>query len=149
MDHTGDGKAGFEDQVILGRTSPVCYGGFSTLLSWKGLSLDVQSDYALGQKRLNMNRMLDEKATAVSDKYVEDADFFRLARVSVCYDIPIKKAWLKKLRVSLTGTNLAIASPYSGYNPDVNSYSSPYSRGVDYGTAPLARGEMAGVSLTF
>lgn len=149
MDHTGDGKAGFEDQVILGRTSPVCYGGFSTLLSWKGLSLDVQSDYALGQKRLNMNKMLDEKATAVSDKYVEDADFFRLARVSVCYDIPIKKAWLKKLSVSLTGTNLAIASPYSGYNPDVNSYSSPYSRGVDYGTAPLARAVMAGVSLTF
>ena len=148
-DHTGDGKAGFEDQVILGRTSPVCYGGFSTLLSWKGLSLDVQSDYAVGQKLLNMNRMLDNKATAVSDKYVENADFFRIARVSVCYDIPVKKAWLKKLSVSLTGTNLAIASPYSGYNPDVNSYSSPYSRGVDYGTAPLARAIMAGVNLTF
>ncbi len=149
MDHTGDGKAGFEDQVILGRTSPVCYGGFSTLLSWKGLSLDVQSDYAVGQKLLNMNRMLDDKATAVSDKYVENADFFRIARVSVCYDIPVKKAWLKKLSVSLTGTNLMIASPYSGYNPDVNSYSSSYSRGVDYGTVPMARAIMAGVSLTF
>ena len=148
-DHTGDGKAGFEDQVILGRTSPVCYGGLSTMLSWKGLSLDVQSDYAVGQKLLNMNRMLDDKAAAVSDQYVESADFFRLARLSVCYDIPVKKSWLREVSVSLTGTNLAIASPYSGYNPDVNSYSSPYSRGVDYGTAPLARVVMAGVSLTF
>ena len=83
------------------------------------------------------------------DKYVEKADFFRLARLSVCYDIPIRKTWLKKLSVSLTGTNLFIASPYSGYSPDVNSYSSPYSRGADYGTAPLARGILAGVSLTF
>lgn len=119
------------------------------MLSWKGLSLDVQSDYAVGQKLLNMNRMLDDKATAVSDKYVENADFFRIARVSVCYDIPVKKAWLKKLSVSLTGTNLIIASPYSGYNPDVNSYSSSYSRGLDYGTVPMARAIMAGVSLTF
>jgi hypothetical protein len=69
--------------------------------------------------------------------------------VSVCYDIPVKKHWLKKLTVSLAGSNLLIASPYSGFNPDVNSYSSPYSRGADYGSAPLARTITAGVSLTF
>ena len=149
MDHTGDGKAGEEDKVILGRTTPICYGGLSSVLSWKGLSLDIQGDYAIGQQLLNMNRMLDDKATAVSDKYVEAADFFRLSKVALSYDIPVKKAWLKKLSVSLAGTNLLIATPYSGYNPDVNSYSSPYSRGIDYGTAPLARAVMAGVSLTF
>ena len=148
MDHTGDGKAGQEDRVMLGRTTPVCYGGFSTTLSWKGLALDIRSDYATGQKLLNMNRMLDDGATEVSDKYVEDADFFRLSSVSLIYNIPMKKT-LKKLAVSLTGTNLLVASPYSGYNPDVNSYSSPYSRGADYGTVPLAKAIVAGVSLTF
>ena len=149
VDQTGDGKVAQEDMIMLARTLPVCYGGLSTILSWKGLSLDVQTDYAVGQKLLNMNRMFDDKATEVSDKYIEDADFFRLSRVSVCYDIPVKKHWLKKLTVSLAGSNLLIASPYSGFNPDVNSYSSPYSRGADYGSAPLARTITAGVSLTF
>ena len=149
MDYTGDGNAAEEDKVILGRTIPLYHGGFSTDVSWKGLSLDMQTDYALGQKLLNMNRMLDDKATDVSAKYVEAADYFRIARLTLSYDIPVKKAWLKRLTVSLVGTNLLIASPYSGYNPDVNSYSSPYLRGADYGTAPLARTVLAGVSLTF
>lgn len=149
VDHTGDGKIGTEDKVMLARTVPVCHGGLSTVLSWKGLSLDIQTDYAVGQSLLNMNRMLDDGASDVSDKYVEAADFFRLSRVSLCYDIPVRKPWLKKLTVSLAGNNLLIASPYSGYNPDVNSFFSPYSRGADYGTAPLARAVVAGVSLTF
>lgn len=149
MDHTGDSRIGVEDKVMLARTTPVCYGGLSTTLSWKGLSLDIQSDFAAGHSLLNMNRMLDENASEVSDKYVEAADFFRLSRVSLCYDIPVKKKVLEKLTVSLSGTNLLIASPYSGYNPDVNSFFSPYSRGADYGTAPLARAVVAGVSLTF
>ncbi len=149
VDHTGDGKAGEEDRVMLGRTTPICHGGLSTVLSWNGLSLDVQTDFAVGQKVLNMNRMLDDGATNVSDRYVEAADFFRLSRVSVCYDIPVKKPWLKKLTVSLTGANLLIASPYSGYSPDVNCYHSAYSRGVDYGSVPFARTVAAGVSLTF
>ena len=149
VDNTGDGKAALEDKTMLGRTIPVCHGGLVSILSWKGLTLDIQTDFALGQDLLNMNRMLEDGATDVSDKYVEDADFFRLSRLSLLYDIPVRKAWLKKLTVSLTGTNLLIASPYSGYSPDVNSYSSSYSRGADYGTAPLARAVVAGVSLTF
>ena len=149
VDHTDDQKISPEDRIMLGQTIPMCHGGLTSVLSWKRLVLDIQTDYALGQNLLNMNRMLDDGATEVLDKYVEKADFFRLARLSVCYDIPIRKTWLKKLSVSLTGTNLFIASPYSGYSPDVNSYSSPYSRGADYGTAPLTRGILAGVSLTF
>ena len=149
VDHTGDHKIAEEDRIILGRTLPVCHGGLTSVLAWKGLSLDVQTDFAVGQKLLNMNRMFEEGAIYVSDRYVEDASFFRLSRLSVVYDIPVKKSWLKKLAVSLSGTNLFIASSYSGYNPDVNSYSSPYLRGADYGTAPFARGVMAGVNLTF
>lgn len=149
VDHTGDGKAAEEDKVMLARTSPVCHGGLSAVLSWKGLSLDIRSDYALGHELLNMNRMFEDNMTDVSDRYVEKADFFRLARVSFAYDIPVRTGWIRKLSVSLTGTNLLIASPYSGYSPDVNSFSSPYSRGADYGSAPLARSVFAGVSLTF
>lgn len=149
VDHTDDGIISIEDRIMLGRTIPVCYGGLSSALSWKGLSLQVMTDYAFGQNLLNMNRMLDEGATSVTDKYVEKSDFFRISRLSLCYEIPVRKVWLKRLAVSLTGTNLVIASPYSGHNPDVNSYSSPYLRGADYGTAPLARGVVAGVSLTF
>lgn len=149
IDHTDDGVISSEDRIMLGRTIPACYGGLSSTLSWKGVTLELQTDFSVGQKLLNMNRMLDDDAIFVSDRYVEKADFFRMSRVSICYDIPFRKTRLKKVSVSLTGTNLIVASPYSGYNLDVNSYSSPYLRGADYGTAPLARGVVAGVSLTF
>lgn len=148
-DQTGDGAIGEEDKVILGQTTPVCHGGLSAMLSWKGLAIEVYTDGSVGHNLLNMNTMHSQKADTVSDKYVESADFFRIARVSVSYDIPVKRPWLKELSVSLSGTNLLMASPYSGYSPDVNSYSSPFSRGVDYGTAPLSKVLMAGVYLKF
>jgi hypothetical protein len=38
----------FRDRVFVGRTTPVVMGGFSTSLGWKGLSLFIRTDYALG-----------------------------------------------------------------------------------------------------
>lgn len=38
----------FRDNVYVGRTTPAVYGGFSTTLGWKGLSLFAQFDYAMG-----------------------------------------------------------------------------------------------------
>lgn len=150
IDHTGDGRIGEEDKEMLGRTSPLNFGGLYSALSWKNLSFVLQTDYAIGHKILNMNKMLDDGAAAVLDKYVEKGDYFRLSRLSLSYAIPLHASWLKNISVSLTGANLLALSPYSGYSPDVDSYSlSPYCRGVDYCSAPLARTVMLGVGLKF
>lgn len=52
-DLNGDGSIDFLDRVFVGRTRPTVQGGFSTSFAYKGLSLFVQTDYALGFMLLN------------------------------------------------------------------------------------------------
>ncbi|QNL52486.1 SusC/RagA family TonB-linked outer membrane protein [Olivibacter sp. SDN3] len=52
-DVNGDGTIDFLDRVFVGRTRPTVQGGFSTSFAYKGLSLFVQTDYALGFMLLN------------------------------------------------------------------------------------------------
>ena len=98
-----------------------------------------------------MNAMALDKATAVSAKYVEKGDFFRLARVSLAYNIPVKKVkWLDGIKVFATASNLAVVSDYSGWSPDVNSYAaSNYRLGMDYGSYPAARSFVLGFNIKF
>lgn len=61
--------------------------------------------------------------TTFSDRYVEDASFIRLKSVNFGYNLP--KKGLEYLRISslrfyLMGTNLIMATKYSGFNPDVS-----------------------------
>lgn len=49
-----DGKINDEyDRVIVGSPDPKFYGGFSTDLSWKGLSLNLVFNYSYGAKKLS------------------------------------------------------------------------------------------------
>jgi TonB-linked SusC/RagA family outer membrane protein len=45
----------FRDMVYVGRTTPTVVGGFNTSLSYKGFSLFVQADYALGFTIVNQS----------------------------------------------------------------------------------------------
>ncbi len=77
----------------------------------------------------------------ISDRLVEDGSFLRLSTLTIGYDIPVKKIeFLTELTVNLVATNLFVISPYSGYNPDVNSFSGNWSiRGIDSGSYPTAK----------
>jgi TonB-linked SusC/RagA family outer membrane protein len=84
---------------------------------------------------------------------VEDASFLRLNNVTLGYNFPqsiIRKVRIQKLRVYVTGNNLAIITRYSGYDPEVSTRrSTPVTPGVDYSAYPRSRTYIAGVNVTF
>jgi hypothetical protein len=61
----------------------------------------------------------------LSEPFVEDADWFRLRNVSLSYNMPAK--WFAKTRVirdmtaTITGNNLWLSTPYSGFDPEASS----------------------------
>lgn len=48
-----DGKIDENDRVIVGSSDPKFYGGLSTDVSWKGLSLNLVFNYSYGAKKLS------------------------------------------------------------------------------------------------
>ena len=151
-DQTGDGRLTAVDKTIIGNTQPKVFGAFNTTLSYKDFLLDLQLDGAAGFSLLNMNRMIADNETMVSEKYAERADFLRLGRVSFAWNIPYFKdvRWIDSARITLSAYNLFTVSRYDGWNPDVNSFGiSNLSTGFDYGSYPVARTILLGVGFNF
>lgn len=83
---------------------------------------------------------------------IEDGSFLRLNNVTLGYSLPkklISKIGLSQFRVFATGRNLAIWTKYSGYDPEVNSSSNPFTPGLDNSSYPRSRSYTFGVNLTF
>ncbi|WP_281336187.1 SusC/RagA family TonB-linked outer membrane protein [Flavobacterium eburneipallidum] len=97
-------------------------------------------------------------ATAVvSDWAVEDGSYIRLNNVTIGYTLPMKdfkKSIISNVRFYVTGTNLALWTKYSGYDPDVNSNRSDdafsaLTPGLDYSSYPRSRTYTFGVNVAF
>ncbi len=84
---------------------------------------------------------------------IEDGSFLRINNISIGYNFPvkaIKRIGMKKLRVYVTGNNLAVFTSYSGYDPEVNARkNNPLTPGVDYSAYPRSRMYMFGLNATF
>ncbi|MDD4032797.1 MAG: TonB-dependent receptor [Bacteroidales bacterium] len=87
----------------------------------------------------------------VSDRFIEDGSFFRLSSLTFSYRIPFERVnWLNSIDLSITGHNLFTITKYSGYNPEVNSFSNDPTRiGIDFGGYPCTKSVSFGLSLTF
>ena len=149
-DINGDGVLTDSDKIPLGFAIPKVYGGFGTSLSIQRFSFDVLFDGAAGHQIANMSKLCGDGKRLLSSSYVENGDFLRLSKVSLMYDVPVKWAWLKGLSVSLSATNIFTITNYSGWNPDVNCYGiTAGCAGVDYGSFPISRSLILGVSAKF
>lgn len=143
-DQTGDGKISLVDRSIIGNTQPKVYGGLRSTLTYKDISIEAQVSGAAGHQLLNMNRMLEDGETTVSARYVEKADYLRLDRLALSWQMR------KGISLTLQAYNLLTLTGYSGWNPDVNSFgNSNLSTGFDYGSYPLAKTVMAGIQMNF
>lgn len=84
---------------------------------------------------------------------VEDASFLRLASLTIGYTFPekwTKKIRLNRVRIYATGTNLFCWTPYSGYDPEVDTRrSNPLTPNVDYSAFPKSRSWVFGINLSF
>ncbi|PSQ85073.1 MAG: TonB-dependent receptor, partial [Bacteroidetes bacterium QS_3_64_15] len=95
---------------------------------------------------------------AFSSRWVEDASFLRLDKLTVGYNLPNPSRFsLRRARVYVSAQNLFVLTPYSGYDPELNTnvsgeglgfrtLSTP-SRGIDYTSYPRQRTFTLGVEV--
>ena len=87
----------------------------------------------------------------VQSRWVEDGSYLKLKNINLRYRFPdrlIEPLGLSKLDVFVTASNLITWTKYTGFDPDVNSYSG-LRAGVDEGSYPQSRTIMTGLNFQF
>jgi TonB-linked SusC/RagA family outer membrane protein len=93
-----------------------------------------------------------------STRFIQDGSYFRLRSVTLGYNLPQSLAGKLKMRtarVYLRGTNVFTWSKFTGYTPEIASYSvdgrstSPLLTGIDAGSYPVPAIYSAGLNVTF
>ena len=86
-----------------------------------------------------------------TDRLVEDGSYLRISSVSLGYTLSLKKvSWIESVQFNVTARNPYVFTRYSGWDPDVSSYTNDSKRvGIDWGSYPSARAWVLGVVLTF
>lgn len=88
----------------------------------------------------------------VSDRYVENGSYLRIANVTLGYDFKqlFGKLPLQQIRLYVTGQNLATITKYKGLDPEVGyGYGSSWASGIDLGFYPSPRVCMVGLSIKY
>ncbi|MFV8374887.1 TonB-dependent receptor [Flavobacterium sp. LB1P71] len=84
-----------------------------------------------------------------SDLWLEDGSFLRLENVTVGYNFHFEKIkYIESVRLSLTGNNLLLITPYSGIDPELNM-SGSNGFGGDNGIYPRTRSFAFGLNVKF
>jgi len=175
-----DNQITADDQKITGNANPKYIFGASTNLSYKNFDLSAFVSGVQGNKIYNLSRYTFENALGqrnvlaglvnrwsptnpnneyasgfqggrlpVSDRFAENGSFIRLKNVTLGYTLPAFKG-ISRVRVYVSGNNLATITSYSGYDPEVNSFGGNNTQvGVDNLVYPVARTFLAGIQVTF
>ncbi len=89
----------------------------------------------------------------ISSRFVENGSYLRAKAVTLGYTVPAAlttKIKMSAARVYVTAENLFTITKYSGFDPEVNAFSTSSTVfGVDFGTYPHSRSLIFGVNLTF
>jgi len=166
---------GGDDYVILGNANPTYTLGLHTNGTWKAFDFSMLINRVAGQKVFNNtalvystkgNALQDKNflASALSDptgihepaiyssRWIEDGSFTRLANITVGYtfDLPKFIGAARGSRVYISGDNLGLWTPYSGYDPEVHSQLPGIApRGIDYLHYPRPRTWTGGFRVAF
>ena len=85
----------------------------------------------------------------VSDRWISDGSYLRLKNVRLAYNLPqrlMDKLSLRSVKVYASGENLLTWTKYTGYDPDVSSYSG-LRIGIDGGSYPQSRTFIFGLNV--
>ncbi|MGL5318093.1 MAG: SusC/RagA family protein, partial [Bacteroidales bacterium] len=93
----------------------------------------------------------NQNSTYPTDRLIEDGSFLRLSNVSLSYKFNTSKiSWLGGASVSASARNLFCLTNYSGWDPEVDSFTNdPMRMSIDWGSFPNSRSFTFGVNLTF
>jgi hypothetical protein len=87
-----------------------------------------------------------------TENFVEDADWVRLRNLSLSYQLPaavLENVFIRSANISLTGNNLWLSTPYSGFDPEGNQSSSNSDDGFGGFVYPSVRSFFVTLSLGF
>jgi TonB-dependent starch-binding outer membrane protein SusC len=86
-----------------------------------------------------------------TDRILEDGSFLRVSTVTFGYNTKVKNSkFLSNLDLYVTGKNLLTLTKYSGYDPEVNSFTNdPLRIGIDWSSYPNTRSFIFGINVTF
>lgn len=86
-----------------------------------------------------------------TDRMIEDGSFVRLSFVSLGYTIPSNLIkGINGANLFVTGHNLLLITKYSGFDPEVNSFSfDPTRQGIDWNAFPNEKSISFGFNLNF
>ncbi|MCF0052396.1 TonB-dependent receptor [Dyadobacter sp. LJ53] len=94
-----------------------------------------------------------DPAITISDRFIEDATYYRLKNLSFGYNLPkslLSKAGIDGLRIYFSAQNLVTWTDYTGYDPEVSlNGQSLINKGVDQGVYPNNKSYQVGLSLSF
>ncbi len=173
-DINGDGKIDAEDRTFLGDAQPdltyaltakIRYKRFDASLFFRGVSgvqiyNNTTQTYGLPSRLGSRNVVkgaLGEgesiKSTRqFSDRFIENGSFFRLDNVVLGYNLDIDNKYISNARITLTGQNIFVITPYSGQDPEVTAVASDNGiniQGIDYLTYPRPTTISIGLSFNF
>ncbi len=162
---------GSDDKVIIGNANPnfslglrsnATWHGFDASWLWRaeqgrdvfnntdlvyGTKANVTQDKNFLRSALSSPEGLTEPSQ-YSSRYVENGSFVRLQNVTIGYSFKLP-AGQKPVRVYVSGDNLLLFTPYTGYDPEVFIDSGLASRGMDYLSYPRARTFTTGFRIQF
>jgi len=82
-------------------------------------------------------------------RWIENASYLRLKNLTLAYNLPMKK-YIRNLRLYVSGTNLLTFTKYTGFDPEVSSYTgSDGQLGTDYNNYPVSKFYNFGIEITF
>ncbi len=163
-----------DDEGVIGNANPKFNMGFRSNGSmgkldaswlWRGeFGRQVFNNTALvygtkGNAKSNRNFLASalndptgiNEPSIFSSRWIENGRFVRLQNATVGYTFTLPGALggARNTRVYLSGDNLLLFTPYSGYDPEVFVDAGVATRGIDYLTYPRARTFTAGAHIQF
>jgi TonB-linked SusC/RagA family outer membrane protein len=90
------------------------------------------------------------QGTGFTDRIVENASFLRLSNITLGYRIPMEIKTISSMDLSISASNLLLFTTYSGYDPEVNSFSFDSGRqGLDWNSFPNQKSFSLGLNVSF
>ncbi|MFD2571797.1 SusC/RagA family TonB-linked outer membrane protein [Spirosoma soli] len=158
----------------VGLTNTLNYKGFDLSIFFQGsiggklynanrANLELGTGYTNASKDLlnrwtptntntDVKAAFQDPAITISDRFIEDATYYRLKNVSLGYTLPktlLTRAKIKNLRVYVSAQNAATWTNYTGYDPEVSlNGQSLINKGIDNGVYPNNKSYQVGLSLS-